>query len=1064
MSDLTKFKAWLLFALWPVFLVQACGEATQVRLHIKGQVDGSPMYVPGLINKLDVVVDMGDDNPWTHHFELDGTRRLLDESLVLLPPADHNAALNITIRAFFDDDQRAQGQVKAYFVEGSLVDKDLLLTWLDTVCVDPDGDSYGGGGLCTGLDCDESNVQVHAGAEEICDGIDNDCDALVDNNLVAPHCVLEQGVCASATQSCGGQAGWLACVVEDYGSNYERQEQSCDGLDNDCDGLVDNISAEFAPRCPLTLGVCATSRQECAGEAGWKSCTIANYGAGYQADELDCDGLDNDCDGDTDEGVDCPPCQGNADCGDGNSCTDDICVDGLCRFQRREAGSICNDGEFCRTNDRCDESGYCFGVLDSPCTQICNTVCNEQADRCDPDVAGTACPGNNTFCDGVEVCDSFGRCASPGSPCAESDCQHCHEDAQSCLDPPGTACTDDGLFCTGNESCDDAGHCVASGDPCSESDCQHCQEDSDSCFDPSGTDCSSDDIFCNGDEQCDGAGQCSLHTGNPCKPESQCKSCQENSGTCFVSEGASCDDEDMCSVGDYCDGRGSCLAGLVQKDVDGDSHVDLACGGDDCDDEDDTVPAVEGPSCDLLATCFDGKDNDCNGDIDFADTQCQADGYFCLYGPKSGRVSVASGSYLHIYLDPDTQESAPVDPARIICFTEADRLISPTLIHRTDFSQQGAWTTEIGGSAHGRLFLGVEANQDYAELGGDISLVSPTLDTTGYARLLLRVTMDNESLDEDEFDFVAFRSNANPSWTYLNLVGNNRGLTGKQDFAQFLPVEALDKANLQIAFVQVNTTSDWDASRIWNFELLGLSNPTQQYIIQQNHFEFGEGNESSSCTADVIVGFTENDDAGICLDPLAQYPDGPGRVGVSIQPGDSLLSPLAPVGWIPDGTLLELGLAYAVNSGAANDYARMSWEKMGSTQINQRLSAAIQGQGYIMHRDVLQWREPQDLQDQAQINFRGPAIGIDSADHSSLDDYSLIWTQASHDLIGPFAQDSLRPDLFSAAISTDLVSSTHVHCVYLDENGSLPVLATDSDAMSASQISCSKPLAIDFVQ
>ncbi len=65
--------------------------------------------------------------------------------------------------------------------------------------------------------------------------------------------------------------------------------------------------------CPLQLGVCAGSHQTCA-NFNWPGCSAANYGPNYQVVETLCDGLDNDCDGTVDEGCTIN-CKTNADCG-----------------------------------------------------------------------------------------------------------------------------------------------------------------------------------------------------------------------------------------------------------------------------------------------------------------------------------------------------------------------------------------------------------------------------------------------------------------------------------------------------------------------------------------------------------------------------------------------------------------------------------------------------------------------------------------------------------------------------------------------------------------------------
>ncbi len=61
------------------------------------------------------------------------------------------------------------------------------------------------------LDCDDTRDDVYPGGPEFCDGLDNNCDGEIDNGLTPPACSLTQGVCSGTEQSCGGGAGWLAC-------------------------------------------------------------------------------------------------------------------------------------------------------------------------------------------------------------------------------------------------------------------------------------------------------------------------------------------------------------------------------------------------------------------------------------------------------------------------------------------------------------------------------------------------------------------------------------------------------------------------------------------------------------------------------------------------------------------------------------------------------------------------------------------------------------------------------------------------------------------------------------
>lgn len=128
-------------------------------------------------------------------------------------------------------------------------------------------------------------------SEELCNGIDDNCDGNVDD--VSKDCGLGIGICVMGRQECiNGEWG--------YCNSPTSQNEICNGLDDNCDGTIDEGLSERS--CGLGLGIC-TGSQRC--ENGvWTSCT-----AREPTKEV-CNGKDDDCDGNTDNGL--------VDCSEGN--------------------------------------------------------------------------------------------------------------------------------------------------------------------------------------------------------------------------------------------------------------------------------------------------------------------------------------------------------------------------------------------------------------------------------------------------------------------------------------------------------------------------------------------------------------------------------------------------------------------------------------------------------------------------------------------------------------------------------------------------------------------------
>jgi MYXO-CTERM domain-containing protein len=329
---------------------------------------------------------------------------------------------------------------------------------------------------------------------ERCNGLDDDCDGVPDDGLGLGD-VCETGLvgaCATGRLACSA-AGEVVCVPD-----VAPQAEVCNGLDDDCDGVVDGDDDALCGTgqpgiCRLGAPVCRDDVQHCEPEAvpAEESCNRLDDDCDGRVDEGTrnacgtcgpapaevCNGVDDDCDGVVDD---------EAPCDDGRVCRWGRCVD-PCRDFECPDNARCVDG-LCATP--CDLEPCALGLecRDGRCFDPCGGVTCEPGETCE----GGACVRNNCYARGCpegERCVDFacqldpciGVTCAAGQFCREGACvgscaevscpygQRC--DAGRCIDDP---CAD--LACADGEACVD-GTCIA--DACAAVACppgQRCDE------------------------------------------------------------------------------------------------------------------------------------------------------------------------------------------------------------------------------------------------------------------------------------------------------------------------------------------------------------------------------------------------------------------------------------------------------------------------------------------------------------------------------------------------------------------------------------------------------------
>ena len=428
-----------------------------------------------------------------------------------------------------------------------------------------------------------------------------DARAMAKELATACHADLPGGACA----------GTRTCTANGLGPCTAGAVETCDGIDNNCNGLTDDLACDDQNVC--TDDVCDVPTKTClhppnmAGCDDGNPCTVATAcqaGVCGGGAPLNCDD-GNPCTTDIcgadgcghvllsgtacSDGDPCTladACQGGTCaagdaqvCDDGNPCTTDGCdkASGACVFQLNTAS--CDDGNECTGADKCQD-GACAGTtLSCDDKNLCTT------DTCDPKL-GCVYKPNTLPCDDDNACTS-------GDTCQDGACKAGPSDTTTICDD-GNPCTTDGcspkLGCThvaNTLPCDDGSVCTK-GDVCVAGTCEPGEN---TCSCKADADCApmDDGNLCNGLLFCDKSTpdwKCRISVASvvtcDASGDTFCARnvCDATTGKCGLvaqQEGKACDaDQSVCTVGDACV-AGVCTAGPALPCEDGNVCTTNAC-------------------------------------------------------------------------------------------------------------------------------------------------------------------------------------------------------------------------------------------------------------------------------------------------------------------------------------------------------------------------------------------------------------------------------------------------------------------------------------------------------